>query len=239
MIMLKLGLMTGMELAEWFGVCESTYKHSKQKKLEELKIFAEFYELNGRIYITKILHPVYVKGGKRRLNNVLQFVDKEWGDLNTCSNVAKKLHEANSDLTSNQAYYLTYSARNFMWHKPFTTYGPLGYCEYVWCKKIGDKYELFSEEEEEIKKRLITKYFGDTTEKQLLVQDMIDEGEITEAEAWCVFQKLTDVTHESFMDYLDELQSAIRCKIARGTLVFRGSEFGENYFILENIETFD
>ena len=48
---LKIGTMTNIELAEWFGISLSTFKNGKKKKLEELKLFADFCEEKGKINI--------------------------------------------------------------------------------------------------------------------------------------------------------------------------------------------
>ncbi|MDV3427435.1 MAG: hypothetical protein LIR50_10275 [Bacillota bacterium] len=50
----------------------------------------------------------------------------------------------------------------------------MGKCRYLWCKETedGDLRQL-TFEEEEIKQKLIKKYFGDATEKQILVQGMV------------------------------------------------------------------
>ena len=43
MIQLKEGKITLKELAEWFGVAESTMWRSKEKKLQQLKVFADYH----------------------------------------------------------------------------------------------------------------------------------------------------------------------------------------------------
>jgi len=40
-----------------------------------------------------------------------------------------------------------------------------------------------TEEEQEIKQKLQTKYFGDATEKQILVKAMVEAGEISREDA--------------------------------------------------------
>ena len=39
---LKLGIMTNKELATWFGIQPVTFSKNKQKKLEQLRAYADF-----------------------------------------------------------------------------------------------------------------------------------------------------------------------------------------------------
>ena len=58
---LKIGLMNNKELAEWFGIKESTFKSNKKKKLEELKKYCQFEETKGKVYIFEIYQEEYQK----------------------------------------------------------------------------------------------------------------------------------------------------------------------------------
>ena len=83
------------------------------------------------------------------------------------------------------------------------------------------KYDFLTPEEEKIKKDLQMKYFGDTTEKQILVKGMVETGEITKEEAWSVLEELTNMKANGFAGFLSELQDKIGAPIVRGTLVER------------------
>lgn len=69
---LELKEYTLTELGKWFGSNNPKYLHRKaikEKKLEELKEFAN-YEINGnKIKITEIYVPVYTKPSKIKQNN--------------------------------------------------------------------------------------------------------------------------------------------------------------------------
>ena len=80
---------------------------------------------------------------------------------------------------------------------------------------------MLSEEEKKIKEDLQIKYFGDTTEKQILVKAMIEAGEISKEEAWSVLEEMTNMKNGNFLLFLGELQEKIGCKVVRGTLVQR------------------
>lgn len=127
MIELKLGETTNAELASWFGIAESTLRNTKHQRLEELKNFAEFEEVHGKINITKIFFPVYVKGD---IEDTLALVDKYWGDLNTTANVAKKLQKK-LKISYERAFLLAQAARNKNWGTPFSPTGPDWFCAYT------------------------------------------------------------------------------------------------------------
>lgn len=225
-IMLHEGLMTIKELAEWFGIKPNTLSKNKEKKLKELQKYAEFKIINKKIYITKIINPCYSK----TFDIVLNHTDNCWSKtgLDSCARVSLQIQQE-ADLTSFKSetiYNYTRQARDLLYGKPFTTIGKLGSCVYVWCKRIEDEenkihYEFLTDKEEKEKKRLIQKYFGDVTEKQLLVQGMIDAGEITKQQAWDVLQQLTNMGGHNFLDFLKELQTTIGCQVVRGTYVQR------------------
>lgn len=80
-------------------------------------------------------------------------------------------------------------------------------------------YSMLTEEEQEIKERLIKKYFGDTSEKAIIVKGMIETGEISESDAWKVFEELSNLGTGNFMGFLKELQRTLHCQIVRGTLL--------------------
>ena len=61
MSQLKLGVMTTQEIAEWFGLKPKSYLNHRAEKLNQLKEYAEFTTEKGKINITKIIHPEYVK----------------------------------------------------------------------------------------------------------------------------------------------------------------------------------
>lgn len=60
-IELTTGLKTNKELAEWFGIIPNSFCRSKNKKLEELKLFAEYHLEKDKVFIDEVLIPVYSK----------------------------------------------------------------------------------------------------------------------------------------------------------------------------------
>lgn len=234
---LKLGIMTNKELAEWFGIGADSFRNYRKKKLEELKNFAEFEELRGKVNITKIIIPTYMKLRSKAYQRIKDEVDKEWSEdgLDSCSRVSLKIEEKlKNELTiaPSTIYDYTRQSRNELYGIPFQERGSIGSCVYLWCKKQGDgintEYSLLTPEEEELKQTLIKKYFGDATEKQIIVKGMVEMGEIRREEAWSVLEELTGMNNNNFIMFLSELQAKIGCQIVRGTLVDRDVEMIED-----------
>lgn len=226
---LKEGIMTNEELAEWFGVKLTSFKNTKRKKLEELKLFADFYEEKGKIIITEIYEPIYQKQQGKTKQMVISKIDQVWSEdgLDSCSRVGNKICELLEKegivRKPNTVIAYTRQGRNELYGIPFMNEGKIGKCIYIWCKrdpKTGE-YSLLTEKEQIIKQNLQTKYFGDATEKQILVKGMVEAGEIRKEDAWDVLEEMTNMRTGNFMMFLKEIQEALHCQVIRGTLVER------------------
>lgn len=227
---LHLGKITNKELAKWFGISESSFRGLKKKKLEELKLFADFYEEKGKVNIVNIYEPVYSKKKSGTLQKVVERIDDVWSEdgLDSCSRVGSKIYEILSNeesLDRKESTIIEYTrkGRNELYGKPFGEEGKLGKCIYIWCKRDKEtgEYSLLNEEEQKIKKDLQTKYFGDATEKQILVKGMVESGEIRKEEAWSILEEMTNMNNSNFLSFLKEIQEKIGCQVIRGTLVER------------------
>lgn len=222
---LVLGKMNNEQLAQWFGIGLKTFTNTKKKKLEELKLFAEFYEEKGKIFITKIYNDTYAKQGSTSYQMIRDKVDEFWSDtgLDSCKRVSNKIvkyYGKELPVEEGTAYNYTRRSRNELYGVPFGANGKLGSCIYTWCKKGEDDGLIpLTEEEEEIKKELIKKYFGSADEKQIIVAGMVEAGEIKKEEAWDILTELTNMKGSNFMMFLGELQERLQCQIIRGTLV--------------------
>ena len=128
-------------------------------------------------------------------------------------------------LTEGTVYQYTLRSRNELYGRPFGPPGELGRCTYTWCKKIGDGWTAeivpLTPEEEEVKQKLIQKYFGNVSEKQVIVKAMVESGEISKEEAWEVLEELTNMKGRgNFMAFMNELQNKLNCKVIRGTQTY-------------------
>lgn len=134
-------------------------------------------------------------------------------------------HQLMLPLAERTVYNYTLKGRNELYGKPFGEPGELGRCTYTWCKKIGEGWTAeivpLTPEEEEIKQNLIRKYFGDVSEKQVIVKAMVESGEISKEEAWDVLEELTNMKGRgNFMAFMGELQEKLDCMVIRGTQTY-------------------
>jgi hypothetical protein len=113
-------------------------------------------------------------------------------------------------------------ARNELFGKPFTNSGEIGFCEYIWCVETSDgKYRELTMEEEKKKRDLMKVYFGDATEKQLMVKAMVEAGEITKEEAFDILERMTGMDDCNFYSFLQELSVTIGCKVKKVTKLLK------------------
>lgn len=220
---LKQGYMTNAELAEWFGIQLSSFRTRKEKKLEELKKFANFRVIDSKkIYIIDVYKSVYVKKKSSDYTIVKEEFTQVYNDskIDTASNVSKKIYNKRKEdlsIKESTTYEYTRAARNELYGKPFIGCGEKGVCRYIWAKQIGDgQYERFNETEQAIYKRLLVKYFKGVDEKAIFVKDMIKRGEITKEEAWKVYEDMTNLD-SSFMSFKAEMEETIGYPIVRAT----------------------
>ena len=219
---LKLGPMSITDLAKWFGKSRAAVAHNKIAYLNRLKNYCEFEELpSGKINITAIKDSTFKKEGNKQI--IKDNFVKEWNDngLDTARNVSEKIFDNNEDdltITRSTAYTYTLQARNELYNKPFCGKGEKGCCEYVWCVDLGGgQYRELDEDEQRVKNDLLKKYFGNTTEKQLMVEAMVKAGEITEAEAFGVLKEMTGMNQAGFFGFLKELSATLHCRVIKAT----------------------
>ena len=213
--------MTNQELADWFGIKEKSLRSCKEKKFEELKEYAEFEVLRGKIRITKIFKTVRTKENKS-FKFIKSKTLEQWSDtgLDTCKNVSNKIisnYKQDLSLADSTVYTYTCESKRELWGKAYDSKGgEIGFCVYELCKQIDNQCIEFTEEEQKIKSKLLNKYFGKADEKVLYIQDMIENGEITEEESW---QELRDIMNldNNYMAFKANLESQIGCRVVRAT----------------------
>lgn len=234
-MVLKEGKYLNKDLAEWFGITPNSFNKQKDKKLEELKNFAQFHLDGKRVVIDKVFIEEYSKQGSQAYQQVRDKIDEVWDEsgLDSCSRVGSEIYEVLSEdecfkLTEGSVYQYTIRGRNELYGKPFMDGGSMGNCKYLWCKKDNETgtYHFLTEEEQAIKQKLQTKYFGDATEKQILVKAMVEAGEITKEDAWDVLEEMTNMRTGNFMMFLKELQAELGCQVVKGTYIERNNTKG-------------
>ena len=225
---LKIGIITNQELASWFGIHPGTLSAKKKEKLKQLEAYADFEQIGNKqkkIKINKIYEQTYHKKGSQAFETIKNKFDETWSQdgLDSCKRVCYQILQTTQlAIAESTAYNYTLKSRNVLYGKPFQNGGSLGNCRYVWCKQEEDgKLRYLTQEQEKIKHFLIQKYFGDATQKQIIVQGMVESGEISKEQAWDVLTQMTNMKGNNFLDFLKELQNNIGCKVIRGTFIER------------------
>lgn len=185
---LKLGKMTSAELADWFNITSSTYTHNRKKKLEELKIFADFEKIYNGVNITNIKIPIYAKKGSRAYNIIRDNFSNAWhkSGYDTAARVGSQIWRENSELQNmiNETTAKAYTSRvrtEFYGRVYKKESGSLGYCKYAYV--VSNEWEeavLLTDEQSSQVSELIHKIY--TNEQEPYVYDAYCCGQITEEE---------------------------------------------------------
>lgn len=213
MIELFCGKWTNKMLAEWFGVKEKTFSNTKKKRLEELKEYADFYEENRKIIITKVKQVFYIK--KQSYKKIQELVEKNWSinGFDTCAHVKEliKEDEALCHLADGTIYNYVRKAHIENFGSPAKKDGGIkGMCYYKWGKrdKEDNKKPLYFNKEEE-------KYFYE------LIKDVFKTSPKQTAEEQALYQayKKKEITKEEYYeqrDALDDEKFSKWCLIEKG-----------------------
>lgn len=223
-----MGLFTNKEFAQWRGVSQTSITSHKVKYLKELSSYAEWHKQGRKVYIDKVIDPIYQPKRKENLVRMAKYFDKEWkpGKPDTCKHVAQKIvRDCERDgeplnLASRTVYNNIVRIRTEEYGHPFKERGQLGRCIYVLCKQIDEDYELFTDDQRRLKDRLLKLYFGDVTEKALMTKLMVEDGEIEKDQAWQYFEDISSIGRkDKYVCFLNDLEEKIGEKVARATLL--------------------
>lgn len=234
---LKLGKMTTKELAQWFQLSYGSFRTLKAKKLEELKNYAYFEEVYGGVNITAIINDTYNKKDSAIRKIYQQGFEELRQPIDTVSNINEKIYDKyNEQLptlsSAASGYHYAIEVRNANYGIPFKEIGSRGCCYYIWCKveQRGDElyFIQFTEEEDKIKQELLKKYFGTNEEKDILIAEMVENGEISKAEAYDIMMEYRNLNKQGFMGFLKALEKEI------GATVVKATKFEERLFFNEN-----
>lgn len=227
---LKLGKMSNKELAEWFGISVGSFKNRRKDKLEELKGYANFNIVYGGVEIKEIYENEFNKSRKSNYVKIRDKIDEKWNDngLDTCKNVSKKIIKDIGNelaLADSTVYVYTRQGRDELYGKPYGISGKIGNCVYILCKSTENGLEFFTEEEKKKKDMLIRKYYGDTTERMIILDAMVLAGDLKKEDYYDTLHELDQMNNTTkYMEFLAELQTELGCKIVKGT-------YKENYAI--------
>ena len=146
--------------------------------------------------------------------------------LDTVSHINNQIYEKyNEQLptlsSAESGYRYAIEVRNANYGIPFKGKGSKGFCYYMWCKmeeKNGEQFFIqFTEAEEQIKKELLKKHFGTNEEKDLLIAEMVTNGEISKEDAYDIMMEYRNLNGKGFMSFLKELEKQIGAKVVKAT----------------------
>ena len=223
---LKLGKMTTKELAQWFGISYGSFRTMKAKKFEELKNYACFEEVYGGVNITAIIKETYNKKDNKIREIYEQGFEELKQPIDTVSHINTQIYEKYYDKlptlsSAASGYRYAIEVRNANYGVPFKGNGSKGCCYYLWCKmeeRDGKQFYIqFTEEEDKIKQDLLKKHFGTNEEKDLLIAEMVANGEISKEDAYDIMMEYRNLNGKGFMSFLKELEKQIGAKVVKAT----------------------
>lgn len=208
---LHLGRMTSKELAEWFGISDSTFRHKacKDKRLEVLKKYARYHfegEKNKVVYIDEIYEDTFVADeGSPAYKCVRDLAIENWSPngYDTCAHVAEKIYpevqERGHQIKASTNYCYVCQGRTELYGSPLhKTTGTRGSSHYEWCKKDEQgNYIPLTEKEQEVKNTIADRY-GFTNEEGTYIAEAVHKGRLNKDELW---QLYTDVKAGLFIQW--------------------------------------
>lgn len=165
---LKLGKMTGHELAKWFNISYNTYSKNAETRhgyLNKLREYCDFDEIYGGVVIKTIYVAKYNKNLKLKAIKVYLENLKKHNNLVTMTGMEVE--------TGISCYYLTQVRDDLFGPIPTTNTqsgagGKIGFRELVWAIKLegpNNYRELTSKEEELFDSLIDQNYIGKLTPK--------------------------------------------------------------------------
>ena len=169
---LKLGKMTGKEIAQWFGIKYSTYQSFTKKYLEKLDDFCSFDKIYGGIIVKEIYRYEYERGFSMKLDQIyLQEVLAHDG-LSSVSGISEKYELSRHQVVKSRNRLFGEHAKEIVEN----AHGILGTREYVWAVKISNApndYRFMSYDEEDKFNQLIESVYGQLSAEDIKLQQKI------------------------------------------------------------------
>lgn len=191
--------MSNQEIADWGNISKSYLEKRKDKWCKKNFLSkAKYRTVRGGVEILEIYDPVFSSSGKQEVHDkYLDYYGNGKQKIDSCINCYNKIKNAGvikAPLSDSTLYNYVCSSRrkDFGVSKKYD--GELGSSRWVFCKIMpnGDA-ELFTEQEQEIKKKLEQKYLKSNT------------GVIYESRAIISAYKQKEITKEEYDEMLEEL----------------------------------
>lgn len=198
---LKLGKMTGHEIAEWMGIAYSTYKRSPTKYIQLLEDYCKFQQVWGGVVIEEIYLYEYRKNLKLELTET--FIEV------LCENNGVLALSGLENTGKMSTYHGRKVQRRLFGDKPTnldaSAHGLLGTRERVWMIKLGEnQYRDFTPKEEELFDTLIEQnYIDKMTPAAIKARELILECCVREGYSASEYQEmLTKRKYNFFNDVI-------------------------------------
>ena len=229
---LQLGIVSPVELADWFGIKIKSFSNARAKKLVILSNYCKFEDLGRKgVNIIEIYTPVYNISAKQL---VREDFSNLWGDkkhnnnkIDTAAHAAKKAYDKRDWGVQSEtlvAYFQRIKQEQYgknSTRKIKQAPGPKGSARYIFCKRMGDgEYEPFTEEELEIKKQIYKELkLGEDVEdleEIRALKEAKDNGEIS-LEDYAFYCEAA--TENRWNKYVSALNECFHCECTFATLL--------------------
>ena len=214
------------EIAQFFNIAPSTFKSHKFEKLEELKNYVLFTDQNDKIWVEKVIGSAYYLGTleERRSFKRMMFNCLKNNIVNELSlaRAMKKAYAA--DLQDYSLKELIYYIRYYIteYYGNSIAEGLKGKKEYsFYIKEAGVLKPLSAQQK--IKDNMIQQWFGNLSEKVLIIQDMINNKELTKEEAWDFLEDIASL--DSFDTFKVSFERAVSASVTHGCRVINREEY--------------
>lgn len=206
---LLVGELANEEFALWKGVKKTTIKAHKAKYLKELEVFADFHLEGKKVIIDKVLIPKYEKAGILNYERVKERIPAHLnkGGVDNCKSISNKMKKEFNQMRDNTRYVNVLKGVKELYPNR----------EGTWVLKISDtEVREMSAEEFEIFRQIIKECLGSTEDKQMLVEAMVQDGSLAEADAWGYYRELIGLNKSNFYGILKRAEAALNHLPVRG-----------------------
>lgn len=218
---------TYYELAQFFNITPTSFKVHKFEKLEELKNYASFHEINNSLIIDKVTCSYYLgtlteRKAFRRM--IAACIDNNIVNEFLLAKAMKKRYAADlhdysyKELIYYIRYYLTELYGNDI-------EGLQGKKEYGYFKLEGGSLLPLAAERQE-KDKVIKQWYGNLTEKVLLIQDKINNREIDKEDAWDLLSDICGL--DSYDNFKLQLDRQVAAHLYNGYQLFNRTDYNTN-----------
>lgn len=186
---LKLGKMTGKEIAKWLNISYGTYSNNPTKQLSKLNFYCSYEQIRGGVIIKEIYNDTYDKR-YNRLVSAAYVKEVQNNSLCSVSGISAKYGFSTHTVAV---------ARNQLYgDKPIEidadAHGELGYRTLCWAIKLDgpNHYRYMTDDETEKFNGLISIVYGNIDSEILAKKELILQ--------YCINHNLSAATYQDIID---------------------------------------